>query len=300
MNEKTLVILDPVLRRGFTSIPNCVLFAPDLSMAAKCLYTILLSFAWQEDECWPGQDRLAGAAGCHVNTVEKYLKELRDYGLISWKRRGLNRPNIYFVHNLADVEKLRFHESKEDACRGKNTGLPGDTGENAAVGGLKALKTADSQGRVNPESQGCVNQESQALVDKEYSVEYNVVVEDNQPQEMPGGCSRESGRDGKAGKVVLALQAAVKKACGAEIPGELLNDLLGKYSEKKIKEKIALMGTGTIEMKNVPGWLVAALKEDYKHVPGRGRDPATVKKRKMPYQPGISKEKELIRSLYLS
>lgn len=83
MSEKTLIILDPVLRRGFTSDPNCVLFAPDLSMPAKCLYTILLAFAWQDNECWPGQGKLSEAAGCHINTVEKYLKELRDYGLIS-------------------------------------------------------------------------------------------------------------------------------------------------------------------------------------------------------------------------
>jgi len=54
--------------------------------------------------------------------VEKYLKELRDYQLISWKRQGLNRPNIYYIHNLSDVEKLK------------------DT---------KALVEADSQGLVN-------------------------------------------------------------------------------------------------------------------------------------------------------
>jgi len=44
-----LVILDPSLKRGFTSVPNAVLFAPDLSMAAKCLYAVILGFAWQQE-----------------------------------------------------------------------------------------------------------------------------------------------------------------------------------------------------------------------------------------------------------
>lgn len=104
MGEKTLVILDPTLRHGFTSIPNKVLFASGLSMFAKCLYYILPSFAWQDNECWPGQNKLSKAAGCHVNTIEKYLKELRDYGLISWKRQGLNLPYIYYMHDLAGIK----------------------------------------------------------------------------------------------------------------------------------------------------------------------------------------------------
>jgi len=72
MKDKTLVILDPILKRGFTSIPNLVLTTPRLSLPAKSVYAILLMFAWQEDECFPGQERLAEVAGCtgqFVNTL---------------------------------------------------------------------------------------------------------------------------------------------------------------------------------------------------------------------------------------
>jgi len=97
VQEKTLIIMDPTLRKGFTTTPNAVLTAPGLILPAKGLYSILLMFAWQDNECWPGQARLAEAASCHINTIEKYLKELREYGLISWKRQGLNRPNVYYI-----------------------------------------------------------------------------------------------------------------------------------------------------------------------------------------------------------
>ena len=33
--EKTLIIKDPVLKKGFTATPNAVLTAPGLSLAAK-------------------------------------------------------------------------------------------------------------------------------------------------------------------------------------------------------------------------------------------------------------------------
>ncbi|OPY61657.1 MAG: hypothetical protein A4E56_01892 [Pelotomaculum sp. PtaU1.Bin065] len=112
MQEKTLVILDPTLKKGFTAIPNSVLLANGLSMSAKCLYFILLSFAWQENECFPGQQRLAEAAGCTDRTIRKYLDELREFGLISWVQRGLNQTNIYYIHNLEDLKALSDKDRK--------------------------------------------------------------------------------------------------------------------------------------------------------------------------------------------
>lgn len=99
------------------------------------------------------------------------------------------------------------------------------------------------------------------------------------------------------------LQAAVRDACGAEVPIEMLGAILRDYPEGKIREKIDLIRTAPAELKNVPGWLLVALKEDYEHVPGRGRDPGGGKKKKMVTKgapPRSDKEKELIRSLYFS
>lgn len=151
--QKTLVILDPILKKGFTSIPNKILFAYDLSMQAKCLYAILLAFAWQEEECFPGQDRLAKAAGCTDRTIRKYLDELKQYGLISWLQRGLNQTNIYYIHDLSQVERLQPLGDKD----------------------RKERSGPDRKGFSGPDRKERSGQDRKELSDKEYSVqEYSV------------------------------------------------------------------------------------------------------------------------------
>lgn len=99
MREKTLIIKDTSLKRGFTSIPNIVLTS-SLSFGAKTIYSLLLMFAWQEKETFPGQARLAQDAGCTERTVRTYLNELKKVGLITWKQRGLTKTNIYYINSL--------------------------------------------------------------------------------------------------------------------------------------------------------------------------------------------------------
>ncbi len=146
-DKKTLIILDPALKKGFTSIPNIVLYAKNLSMTAKCLYSILLSFAWSESECFPGQERLAEVAGVTDRTIRKYLDELKEYGLVSWVQRGLNQTNVYYINDLSKIE------------------------------GLKPLGDADRKALSGPDRKGPSGQERKELSDKEYSVENVVVVE---------------------------------------------------------------------------------------------------------------------------
>jgi len=82
-SQKSLVILDPTLKTGFSSIPNKVLFAPGLSMSAKCLYAMILALVSKEDECLPGQGRFAEIAGCTKRSIRKYLDELKNHDLVS-------------------------------------------------------------------------------------------------------------------------------------------------------------------------------------------------------------------------
>ncbi|OPX87271.1 MAG: hypothetical protein A4E53_02543 [Pelotomaculum sp. PtaB.Bin104] len=147
MKEKTLVILDPVLKKGFTSVPNSVLTAPELSLPAKSIYAILLMFAWQEDECFPGQERLAEVANCTDRTIRKYLDELREFNLISWVQRGLNQTNIYYIHDTSKIKRL------------------------------EPLSHKDRKERSGPDRKGFSGQDRKELSDKEYSVKRSVVVE---------------------------------------------------------------------------------------------------------------------------
>lgn len=101
--KNTLQVLDKSLKEGFASMPRKVLRAKNLSRNAKCLYALLLDYAWQEDSCFPGQERLAKDLNISVDTVRKDLNELKIFGLISWVQRGLTKTNIYYINSLDTV-----------------------------------------------------------------------------------------------------------------------------------------------------------------------------------------------------
>ena len=264
--EKSLVILDPSLKRGFTSVPNAVLFAPDLSMAAKCLYAVILGFAWQEDECFPGQERLAEACGCTDRTVRKYLDELKEYGLISWVQRGLNRPNIYYIHDLSKIERL------------------------------KALKIKDRKELSGPDRKELSVLDRKELSDKEYSdQEYIVVVDlapglddENKPSNENTGSSVE--KDSAVSVLLPAkikfeedaaqnpdlslkerpeweeIREKVRDAAGAEISAGFANEILGKYPSEKVHSAIRELKRQVehgVKINGVGAWLRRALERDF-------------------------------------
>ncbi len=104
--ERTVIIEDESLRQftgGFTSVPNRILRNNQISLGSRMCYGMLLSYAWQDDFCFPAQTRLADDLGIGERTVRQYLNELRDAGLITWKQRGLNRPNVYRILKLPAV-----------------------------------------------------------------------------------------------------------------------------------------------------------------------------------------------------
>ena len=102
---------DPRLQEGYTILPNVVLRCPSLSMEAKAMYGILLSYAWQDGTCYPSQDRLAADIGASADTVQRRLRELVKKRYIDIRRRGLNRPNEYVILPLPDAADLRHPET---------------------------------------------------------------------------------------------------------------------------------------------------------------------------------------------
>ena len=96
--------LDPVALHGFTQIPNFILRDPNLTIGAKTVYSLLLSYAWHNDLCFPGQDRLAKDVGMGIASVNRFIKELEACSLIEITRRGQGRTNFYTVNFV--VKKL--------------------------------------------------------------------------------------------------------------------------------------------------------------------------------------------------
>ena len=100
---------DPVVRGGFTQVPNFILKDPNLSLGAKVTYAMFLSYAWHNDSCFPGQDRLATDMGMSRPRVAQFIGELKAGGLITVKRRGLGKTNIYAIHFSVKKPRILSH-----------------------------------------------------------------------------------------------------------------------------------------------------------------------------------------------
>jgi hypothetical protein len=98
-----LVGADAFSQSGFTQVPNAVLKSDEISPGAKLAYTMLLSYAWHNDFCFPGQDRLGTDMGVSRRSANTYIKELNEKGFINVKRQGQGRPNLYEVNLKAKV-----------------------------------------------------------------------------------------------------------------------------------------------------------------------------------------------------
>lgn len=83
---------------GFTVVPNSVLRDSTFTVPARFLYTLLRSYAWQSDSCFPGQEGLAEVMGLTDRQVRTHLEALRQAGLVTTARRpggGL----LYTIHD---------------------------------------------------------------------------------------------------------------------------------------------------------------------------------------------------------
>ena len=88
---------DPVVRGGFTQVPNFILRDGTLSLGAKVTYAMFLQYAWHNDSCFPGQERLAVDMGMSQSRVSEFIKELSTAALIEIKRRGMGKTNLYKI-----------------------------------------------------------------------------------------------------------------------------------------------------------------------------------------------------------
>ena len=102
---------DIATQRGWTGVPNFILESKEISVGAKLIYAMLLKYAREMDECFPGQARLAKDIGASERSVRTWLKELEKMSLVSIKQRGQGRPNLYTVHIKASFWKRSRHQT---------------------------------------------------------------------------------------------------------------------------------------------------------------------------------------------
>jgi hypothetical protein len=89
---------DPISRGGFTQVPNFILKEPKLSIGAKITYAMFLSYAWNNEGCFPGQDKLAEDLALSRPRVTDFVAELKEAGYLTIHRLGQGLTNEYIIH----------------------------------------------------------------------------------------------------------------------------------------------------------------------------------------------------------
>ena len=98
---------DIATQRGWTGVPNFILESKEISVGAKLTYAMLLKYARERDQCFPGQHRLAQDMGNGKRSIVRYIAELERVGLVTVKRKGQGRPNLYTIYVKASFWRKR-------------------------------------------------------------------------------------------------------------------------------------------------------------------------------------------------
>jgi hypothetical protein len=101
----------PTQSNRFIIVPHEVAFDASLTVTARHLYTILLSYSFGKEEVWPGQDRLAKLLGLKVRMLQNYLIELESHNVIEREVRGNKMTNKYRLKILPPRIKLAGNPS---------------------------------------------------------------------------------------------------------------------------------------------------------------------------------------------
>lgn len=112
LKERNIVLEtnDPVVAEGFTQVPNFILKNKNLTVGEKMTFAMFLSYAWHNDRCFPGQEKLAKDIGAGVRSVNRFIKGLEKKGFLTIQRRGLGKTNIYKLTYQVKSTKSRVYK----------------------------------------------------------------------------------------------------------------------------------------------------------------------------------------------
>src|SRR5579871_4470018 len=107
---------DAASAMGFTQVPNFLLKSTKLSSGDKVAFAMLLSYAWQNDFCFPGQERLAHDMGLTGRSVRTHLKSLEANGLLTIQQRGQGKTNIYELNLTPKSSRISHADRKKTSA----------------------------------------------------------------------------------------------------------------------------------------------------------------------------------------
>lgn len=97
----------------FAMVEKTVLRDPTLSPQAKALYGLLITYG--PDDIFPGHERLAAELATSDRSVRRWLVELREHGLIAWRRRG-STSNLYTILGPDYVDRTPVSDQSGHQC----------------------------------------------------------------------------------------------------------------------------------------------------------------------------------------
>lgn len=197
---------------GWTEANNLVLDDNAISDGAFRTYLALRNYARQDDNAFPAQKTLAERRGCSVRSVQLYIGELVDRGLVTVERQGLGRTNIYWLEPL-DKVYVGEKGNKPDYRRAQNIayqeGSRQKTGQNAVRNPLR-----------NP-TQGIAYQDMQGIASP-------IEIEEQTNEEETTRTSD-----------VVVSPAIVDALTAAGITRSVALDLATKHSEEDIRKQLS-------------------------------------------------------------
>lgn len=112
---------------SYTNIDNSIMNYK-ISDGAFRLYFLLQSMCYNDKtECYPSQNYLAEKLNKSVRTIQRYIDELIDAGLLKKKRRG-SISNLYVVMLKVLSQKVESVLDKVKEIRNKNSKAQGSAG----------------------------------------------------------------------------------------------------------------------------------------------------------------------------
>ncbi len=107
--------------KGYTRIINAIIRSRDLSFGGKIVFSALLSHTFDFRQCYIKHATLAKECGCSVSTIKRYLKILKNKGVIRWKKAGFGRCNQYFINPIIGelIERVIQTEAPPNSTAGE-------------------------------------------------------------------------------------------------------------------------------------------------------------------------------------
>jgi hypothetical protein len=154
----------PQPARGFTALPNAVLLNTHLTRDARLLYALLLHHARQTGRCYPSHATLAAELGASETMVRTYLRALTAAGLITTRRRGQGRTNLYMLRPVG-ATAAEAGTSSRPTTVADPASVSAPRADSSDAGVVRALHVAKSAEAALPEPQQTASEEDRAEQD---------------------------------------------------------------------------------------------------------------------------------------